>query len=133
MQVPSYSPLSSTQLTLPSQGQYRGNNCHRDFVGFDNIAKIEGGQWYKVIIQAKWSSNNDGYFKLWLNGNKIVERYNVATTVSGNDQFQFRVGLYANGWRDGGNRLEGNQGFRQVWYDEIAVGTTYKDVDPDQN
>lgn len=29
--------------------------------------------------------------------------------------------------------MEGNQGFRQIWYDEISVGTTYQDVDPDQN
>lgn len=72
-------------------GQYRGNDCHRNFVGFDNVAQIQGGQWYRVIIQARWSSGNDGYFKIWLDGKKIVERYNVATTVSGNDQFQFRV------------------------------------------
>ena len=42
------------------------------------------------------------------------------------------MGLYSNGFKDDGY-MEGNQPFRQVWYDEISVGTTYKDVDPDQN
>lgn len=42
------------------------------------------------------------------------------------------VGGYMNSWHDSG-QMEGNQPFRQLWYDEVSVGTTYKDVDPDQN
>lgn len=41
------------------------------------------------------------------------------------------MGLYANAWRDEG-RLVGTQGTRQIWFDEIAAGTTFADVDPDQ-
>jgi hypothetical protein len=27
--------------------------------------------------------------------------------------------------------MTGSQSFRQVWYDEISVGTTFDDVNPD--
>lgn len=131
-------------------GVYRGNNCRRDIIPFDNLGQLQPGKWHKIIIQAHWADNNSGYLKLWLDGKKVLEKYNIATTVSGNDQFQFRVGLhcpissgigrltfaqtglYANSWHDQNNRLEGSQSFRQVWYDEISVGTEFKDVDPDQ-
>ena len=45
--------------------------------------------------------------------------------------FQYRVGLYANSWHDD-DHMVGNQGFRQMWVDEVVVGTTYSDVEPDQ-
>jgi hypothetical protein len=75
-------------------GPYIGGNCHRDFVGFSDVATIQPGQWHKVIIQARWEDNDTGYFKMWFDGQKVVERYNVATTVSGNWPFQFR-GMYS--------------------------------------
>ena len=139
------------------QGPYLGGNCHRNFVDLPNLGEIKPGQWHKVIMQAKWEDNGSGYFKLWFDGEKVVEKYNLATTVSGDWKFQFRgmlydrlsrsnlfffpqldfandmpVGGYMNSWHDSGH-MEGNQPFRQLWYDEVSVGTTYKDVDPDQN
>lgn len=114
-------------------GVYRGSNCKRSVIPYDNLGQIQAGKWHKIIIQAKWADDASGWFKMWLDGKLVVNKSNMATTVSGNDQFQYRVGLYANSWKDQGNKLEGNQGFRQVWYDEISVGTEYKDVDPDQN
>ena len=57
---------------------------------------------------------------------------NVATTINDDSTFEFRVGLYANGWHDD-QKMLGNQPFRQVWLDEAAIGTEFKDVDPDQS
>ncbi|EFY92698.1 glucuronan lyase A [Metarhizium acridum CQMa 102] len=65
-----------------------------------------------VIMQVKWASDGSGFFKIWLDENKVVERYNTATAIDDDSVFQFR--------------------FRQIWYDEIAMGTEFKDVDPDQ-
>ena len=28
-------------------------------------------------------------------------------------------------------KMLGNQPFRRIWYDEVAIGTEFKDVDPD--
>lgn len=71
-------------------GPYIGGNCHRDFVNFNDIATVQPGKWHKVIIQAKWEDNDSGFFKIWFDGQKVVERYNVATTVSGDWPFQYR-------------------------------------------
>lgn len=57
--------------------------------------------------------------------------YTGRTTVTDGRAFQFRVGLYANSWGSEDGML-GTQGFRQVWFDEIALGTEFKDVDPGQ-
>ncbi|KAJ2978818.1 hypothetical protein NQ176_g3606 [Zarea fungicola] len=114
------------------QGPYIGGNCNRNFVNLSNLGEIKAGQWHKVIVQAKWVDNNTGFFRLWFDGKQVVNRSNLATTVSGDWKFQYRVGAYMNSWHDS-NHMEGNQPFRQIWYDEISIGTTYKDVDPDQN
>ncbi|KKP00145.1 hypothetical protein THAR02_07765 [Trichoderma harzianum] len=113
-------------------GNYKKPDCGRSFTGTGNIATVSAGVWHKVIIQAKWASDSSGYYKMWFDGNKVYEHYNIATTTNDDYEFAFRVGLYANGWHDNNHQMVGNQGFRQIWYDEIAVGTTFKDVDPDQ-
>ncbi|KAL6828839.1 polysaccharide lyase [Trichoderma sp. SZMC 28015] len=113
-------------------GNYKKPDCSRSFTGTGNIATVSAGVWHKVIIQAKWASDSSGYYKMWFDGNKVYEHYNIATTTNDDYEFAFRVGLYANGWHDDNHQMVGNQGFRQIWYDEVAVGTTFKDVDPDQ-
>ncbi|XDG01003.1 hypothetical protein ABKA04_000618 [Annulohypoxylon sp. FPYF3050] len=95
---------------------------------FSNLAKVTAGVWHRVEIQASWKSDSTGYYKLWYDGEKVVEAYNLPTNVGDGRYFQFRVGLYANGWHDHG--YEGTQGTRQVWYDQIASGSTFQDADP---
>lgn len=99
---------------------------------FPNLATIQPGLWYKVEIQASWKSDNSGYYKMWLNGVKILEQFNIATQVDNDKPFEYRVGLYANGWHDDAGGMAGTQGTRQVWFDEIAAGSTFADADPDQ-
>lgn len=82
-------------------------------------------------MQASWKSDGSGLFKLWFDGKKVLERLNIATTIDHDRAFGFSVGLYANLWHDDGT-LEGGQGTRQVWFDEIGVGSTFADADPDQ-
>ncbi|KAI4867128.1 polysaccharide lyase family 20 protein [Hypoxylon rubiginosum] len=96
---------------------------------FKDLKTVTAGAWHRVVIQASWKSDGTGFFKLWYDGEKVVESYNIPTTVGDGRYFQFRVGLYANGWHDHG--YEGTQGTRQVWYDQIAAGSAFKDADPD--
>ncbi|KAF2836650.1 polysaccharide lyase family 20 protein [Patellaria atrata CBS 101060] len=98
---------------------------------FANLATVTPGVWHKIVIQSSWKSDNTGYYKLWFDGQKVLERFNIPTTVAKDNAFEFRVGLYANGWYDDGE-MKGTQGTRQVWYDEIAAGATFADADPDQ-
>ncbi|PVH74534.1 polysaccharide lyase family 20 protein [Cadophora sp. DSE1049] len=99
-------------------------------VTFEKPATVEAGKWHKVIIQASWKNDESGFYKIWFDGERVVN-YTGRTTVTDGRAFQFRVGLYANSWTWPGV-MKGDQGFRQVWFDEIALGTAFKDVDPAQ-
>ena len=112
-------------------GQYRSPDCSRTTTPLSNLATVKAGVWHKVIIQARWKSDNTGQYKIWFDGVKVKEVYNVATTVNDDSTFEFRIGLYANSWYDDDHRMDGNQPFRQVWLDEAAIGTEFRDVDPD--
>lgn len=91
---------------------------------------MSSGQWHKIVIQASWKSDNTGLFKLWFDGVKVLEKFDIQTTIDHDRAFGFSVGLYANAWHDE-KRLEGTQGTRQVWFDEIGVGSTFADANPD--
>jgi hypothetical protein len=98
---------------------------------FSKLATVTAGQWHKVVVQSNWKSDNTGYFKLWFDGVKVLEQFNIPTTIDHDRAFGFSVGLYANAWYDDGY-MEGTQGTRQVWFDEIGVGSTFADADADQ-
>ncbi|KAJ6160619.1 hypothetical protein N7470_004015 [Penicillium chermesinum] len=104
----------------------QGTICAQKTVTFPETAT-----WHRVEIQASWKTDGTGFYKLWFDGTKILEHYNIDTTIEDDREFQFRVGLYANGWHDD-KGMKGTQGTRQVWYDQIATGTTFADADPAQ-
>lgn len=106
-----------------------GSICAQQTRTFSNIATVSAGAWHRITIQANWQSDSTGFYKLWFDGVKVVEVYNVATTISDGRAFDFKVGIYANGWHDDGG-MKGTQGTRQIWYDQISVGTTFADADP---
>ncbi|KAE8381510.1 polysaccharide lyase [Aspergillus bertholletiae] len=108
-----------------------GTVCAQKTTTFRNLATVSAGEWHKIIIQAKWRADGTGYYKMWFDGAKVLDEHNIDTTVDDSRAFQFRVGLYANGWHDDG-AMKGTQGTRQIWYDEILAGTTFADADTDQ-
>jgi len=94
---------------------------------------ITPGQWYKIVIQASWQSAATGFFRVWIDGVKTVDDNNIITTYVDTNKahhFQFSCGLYAYSWHDE-HRLVGS-GDRQVWIDEVGIGTEMADADPDQ-
>jgi hypothetical protein len=95
-------------------------------VNYDTKKEVSAGVWHKVVVQAKWAADSGGYFRLWFDGEKVVEESGVPTTIAEDAPFQFRVGLYANSWNKG---YKGGQPFRQVWFDEVAFGTEIGDAD----
>ncbi|KAI0193841.1 polysaccharide lyase [Astrocystis sublimbata] len=96
---------------------------------FKNLKTVTAGEWHRIELQINWQSDETGYIKMWYDGEKVTETYNIATNVGDERPFQFRAGLYANGWHDNG--YQGNQDMRQVWYDQIAAGSEFSDADPD--
>jgi hypothetical protein len=106
-----------------------GTICKQQIRTFSNIATVTPGAWHRVTIQASWQSDNTGFYKVWFDGNKVVEVYNVPTMINDARPFDYHVGIYANGWHDDGG-MKGSQGTRQIWFDQISAGTTFADADP---
>ena len=95
---------------------------------YKDLAKITTEDWHRVVIQASWKSDKTGFYKLWYDGFMVLDKVGIETTVSEDRPFEFRVGLYANGWHDDPEGMKGDQGTRSVWFDEISIGTTMGDV-----
>lgn len=94
------------------------------------LATVSPGEWHRIVIQANWQSDSTGFLKIWFDGDPVLAAYNIETTVTDGRAFDFRVGLYANYWYDHG--YSGNQPTRQVWFDQVGVGSTFADADPAQ-
>ncbi|KAI1854478.1 hypothetical protein JX266_000596 [Neoarthrinium moseri] len=95
---------------------------------WSKLATVKPGVWHTVVIQASWKSDDSGFFRMWFDGKQVRNEEGIKTTVSDGRAFDFRVGLYANYWFDHG--YSGNQQTRQVYYDQIAIGSTMDDADP---
>lgn len=108
----------------------QGDICNQSIETFSNLATVTAGEWHTVVIEASWQTDNSGFYNVWFDGEKVHEASGLATTIDDDRSFEFRVGLYANSWYDDGG-MEGSQGTRQVWYDQIAAGTAFEDADPD--
>jgi hypothetical protein len=98
----------------------------------NNVGDIQAGIWYRLTFRVKWKSDATGEFQAWLNGIEVAKKKGLKTTLLDDHRnYQFRVGLYANSWYDEHNMI-GNQKQRQLWIDEIGVGSTFADADPDE-
>lgn len=91
---------------------------------------VTAGEWHKVIMEVKWTPDATGHYRVFYDNELVVNEENVATTVAEDVPFQWRVGLYANGWHDD-KGMRGTQGVRRVFYDKMAVATTKDEADPD--
>ncbi|KAL7626705.1 hypothetical protein AAE478_003479 [Parahypoxylon ruwenzoriense] len=120
--------VEEDQLYIRRKG---GDMCHSSLEKY-RVGAIKPGVWHRVVLHAKWSSSKSGYYKVWLDGEAALERSNIVTAYRDGQKkygFQFRAGLYANSWHDDG-KIEGSQGTRQLWIDEIGIGNKYEDADP---
>jgi hypothetical protein len=109
-----------------------GTVCGQQTTTFNSIANVTAGQWHKVVIQANWKADSTGYFKVWYDGVKVLERLNIPTTISDpqNRTYSFRVGMYANAWHDDHTML-GTQGTRSLFIDQVGIGGAFADANPD--
>jgi hypothetical protein len=98
----------------------------------DGVA-LTAGDWHRVVLGASWTSEagKNGSLQVWFDGKQVLDQKGVATTVAEDVPFQFRVGLYANGWHDD-KGMKGSQGFRQVFFDKVAIATTKDEADPEK-
>ncbi|KAJ5822676.1 Polysaccharide lyase [Penicillium robsamsonii] len=123
--------MPTTMVALKGDKLYsrvkEGSVCKQEVHGFNDLATVTAGEWHRIEIEAKWESDGTGHYTFYYDGEKVLDEQNISTTVEDDRAFQFRVGLYANGWHDD-KQMKGSQGTRSIWYDEIAAGTKLSDV-----
>ena len=73
------------------------------------------GKWHDIILNIKWTTKQDGYFKQWING-KLVYHYKGNTSKPRGSKNAFRFGIYR------GNTYDTPKDSTHiVYYDEIRV------------
>jgi hypothetical protein len=109
-----------------------GDACNQHIQQYSNLATVSAGVWHRIVIQASWKTDSTGFLKLWFDGSKVLEQYNVATTISDskNRYYRMDVGIYANSWHDEKRCLGSTS--RYAYFDQVGWGTTFADADPAQ-
>ncbi len=83
--------------------------------------EINLGEWNDIIFEIKWSTDNDGYVKGWINGESFTNGKIHGRNMYNPTPKNLKLGLYR-----GPNVLSENN----VYYDEIRIGGSYEEVDP---
>lgn len=73
------------------------------------------GKWHDIILNIKWTTKQDGYFKQWING-KLVYHYEGNTSKPKGSVNNFRFGIYR-----GNTYYTPKDSTHIVYYDEIRV------------
>jgi hypothetical protein len=107
----------------------QGSICNQGLKEWKGLKTVTPGEWHTIVIQANWQSDDTGFYKMWYDGEKVVNEFNLPTMIDDDRAFDFHVGIYANGWHDQ-HGMQGTQGTRQIWIDNVAFGTTFADADP---
>jgi len=95
-------------------------------IGGDNfpkklLAKNEVlGTWNDILVNAKWTHNKDGFFKIWING-KLSYDYKGITQIK-DDRIEHHLGVY----RSYLSRRPGLEPTQIVYYDEIRYARSCK-------
>lgn len=84
------------------------------------------GQWLYFVERIDWSTEPDGSYRLYMNGEKVVEYTNYATSKPGFDHIYQKWGIYRKSTRV--EREEGNTYTQIVNFDNIRDGDTYEDI-----
>jgi hypothetical protein len=77
------------------------------------LGTFNKGQWYRVVLHAKWSASSSGFEQMWIDGVQVMPRQNRPTMPNGTTKVNFRLGLY--------NSI--NNAAWNVAYDHVKIGT----------
>ena len=78
------------------------------------------GTWNDILVNAKWTHNEDGFFKVWING-KLSYYYKGTTQIKG-DRIEHHLGIY----RSYLSRRPGPEPTQIAYYDEIRYARSCK-------
>ena len=78
------------------------------------------GKWNDILINAKWTHKDDGFFKIWING-KLTYEHRGKTHLKG-EEIEHQLGIY----RSYVSRSPGPDPTQIVFYDEIRYAKSCK-------
>ncbi|MFC1584094.1 heparin lyase I family protein [Fibrobacterota bacterium] len=89
--------ISESELTFAWRAE---PDCRRH-----NITGVPQGEWFDFQQEIHWTNGNDGYYKLWMNGELISEDEGIKTLLDNFDQgrcdIYWAVGVYGEWWGPG--------------------------------
>lgn len=81
------------------------------------------GRWNRVLLNAKWSVQSNGFIELWLNGRKIWSYDGPTTNAEG--RLYFKYGIY----RGRTDRCDGPCPVATAYFKDVRQGRTRADVE----
>ena len=86
------------------------------------------GKWHDIVVNVKWSSDDDGFFRIWADGKLRADITGLANVLNNEAEIYFKYGLYRLnlGKFPGMTRKIPTQ---IVYFDEVRKGKTREDVD----
>ena len=78
------------------------------------------GKWNDILVNAKWTHEKDGFFKIWING-KLSYMHKGMTQMKG-DLLEYHLGIY----RSYLSRRSGPVPTQIIYYDEIRYAKSCK-------
>ncbi len=90
---------------------------------------LNRGEWTDWVIYTNWKHTDKGVFKVWRNGEKVVERRGEPVTYNDEEVLRFRFGPYKSAWLNHPRKSD-----RVYYYDEISASGpkgSYEEVAPD--
>jgi hypothetical protein len=101
-----------------------------------DLAEVKPGQWHDFVFKFKWSHGSKGSIDSWYQTHKNLGWRKVVSATGPNTfnddkstRGYLKWGIYKPAWNTGPTEVES----RMIIHDNIAVGTSFSEVDPAVN
>ena len=126
-------PIFAFENQWPDRNIGGGYHVERDFIHYnklDTIASDEEmrGKWTDILVHAKWSDKDDGFFKVWVNSQPKYD-YKGRTLLKKSSKVYFKFGIYRSfmtRWRNKNNLQDVPA--QVLYFDEVRIGKTKEKV-----
>jgi hypothetical protein len=96
------------------------------------VADISG-DWHKIVQNIKWTGDNTGFIRVWLDDEQILNQENIQTYATNASAYGWwRAGLYCSWMNNAPHPYDITLDLDKVCMADAATGADYSTVDPDR-
>ncbi|EAW15268.1 polysaccharide lyase [Aspergillus clavatus NRRL 1] len=66
-----------------------GTPCAPALTYFEDLGPVQVGKWHRVSIMVKWAADESGFYHLWFDGVKVLEKEGMETMIDDPRVFEF--------------------------------------------